>query len=61
VVTRGDLEKHRKEFLFLSAAYPVLWTVAKMDSLLPLQSGYKLILRARLVAADPSSLPVERR
>jgi SAM-dependent methyltransferase len=61
VVTRGDLEKHRKEFRFLSAAYPVLWTVAKMDSLLPLQSGYKLILRARLVAADPSSLPVGRR
>lgn len=60
VVTRGDLEKHRKEFLLLSAAYPVLWTVAKMDSLLPLQSGYKLIVRARLVAADRPSLSVER-
>jgi SAM-dependent methyltransferase len=47
VVTRSDLEKHRKEFLLLSVLYPVLWTVAKMDALLPLQSGYKLIIRAR--------------
>jgi SAM-dependent methyltransferase len=47
VVTRGDLEKHRKEFRLLSALYPALWTMAKLDSLLPLQSGYKLIVRAR--------------
>jgi SAM-dependent methyltransferase len=48
VVTRDDMEKHRKEFLALSVMYPVLWTMARMDALLPLQSGYKLIVRARL-------------
>jgi SAM-dependent methyltransferase len=47
VVTRADIEKHKKEFLLLSALYPALWTVARLDYLLPLQSGYKLILQAR--------------
>jgi SAM-dependent methyltransferase len=48
VITQGDLKRHRKEFFLLSALYPALWTIAKLDNLLPLQSGYKLILRARL-------------
>jgi hypothetical protein len=48
VVTRGDVEKLRKEFRLLSMLYPALWVVARMDALLPLQSGYKLIIRARL-------------
>jgi SAM-dependent methyltransferase len=48
VVTRADLEKLRKEFRLLSVLYPVLWAVARMDALLPLQSGYKLMIRARL-------------
>jgi SAM-dependent methyltransferase len=48
VVTAGDLQKYKKQFLLLSALYPVLWTVAKLDNLLWLQSGYKLILQARL-------------
>jgi SAM-dependent methyltransferase len=52
VVTRGDLEKHRKEFRLLSILYPALWTMAKLDRLLPLQSGYKLIVRA---CRSPSS------
>ena len=47
VVTRSDVERHKKEFLVLSTLYPVLWAIAKMDALLPLQSGYKLIVRAR--------------
>jgi SAM-dependent methyltransferase len=51
VVTRSDMEKHRKEFLLLSALYPLLWTMARMDALLPLQAGYKLIVRARLQKA----------
>jgi SAM-dependent methyltransferase len=59
VVTRGDMERHRKQFLLLSALYPVLWTMAKMDALLPLQSGYKLIVRARLQGSERSSRPVE--
>ena len=48
VVTRNDLEKYKKEFLLLSALYPALWSTAKLDRALP-QSGYKLIVRARLV------------
>jgi SAM-dependent methyltransferase len=48
VVTRDDLENHRKEFILVSALYPVMWLTAKLDALLPLQQGYKLILRARL-------------
>jgi SAM-dependent methyltransferase len=48
VVTRGDVEKLRKQFRLLSMLYPALWVVARMDALLPLQSGYKLIIRARL-------------
>jgi SAM-dependent methyltransferase len=51
VVTRDDMEKHRKEFLALSVMYPALWTMSRMDALLPLQAGYKLIVRARLQTA----------
>jgi SAM-dependent methyltransferase len=47
VITQSDLRKHRKEFLLLSGLYPLLWTVAKLDSLLWFQSGYKLIVQAR--------------
>jgi SAM-dependent methyltransferase len=52
VVTRADIEKHKKEFLLLSALYPALWTVARFDNLLPLQSGYKLILQARRTSSS---------
>jgi hypothetical protein len=51
VVTQSDLQKHRKEFLLLSALYPLLWTVAKLDALLWFQPGYKLIVRARRLPA----------
>ena len=47
VVTAADLSKRQKEFRLLSAIYPVLWAVSRLDRLLPGQSGYKLILRAR--------------
>jgi SAM-dependent methyltransferase len=47
VVTQSDLRKHRKQFVVLSALYPLLWTVAKLDGLLWFQSGYKLIVLAR--------------
>ena len=52
VVTQGDLQEHRKEFLLLSALYPGLWIMAKLDGLLPFQSGYKLIVRARYLSVD---------
>jgi SAM-dependent methyltransferase len=47
LVTRSDLEKHRKQFRLLSTLYPFLWMVTKLDGLLPFQQGYKLIVRAR--------------
>jgi SAM-dependent methyltransferase len=47
VVTQSDLRQHRKEFLLLSVLYPFLWGIAKLDHLLWLQSGYKLIVQAR--------------
>jgi SAM-dependent methyltransferase len=47
VITQSDLHKHRKEFLLLSTLYPLLWSIAKLDSVLVFQSGYKLIVQAR--------------
>jgi SAM-dependent methyltransferase len=47
VVTEADLQGRQKEFRLLSAVYPVLWAVSRLDRLLLGQSGYKLILRAR--------------
>jgi SAM-dependent methyltransferase len=49
VVTGADLAKRKKEFRMLSAIYPVLWAMSKLDGLLPRRAGYKLIVRARLV------------
>jgi SAM-dependent methyltransferase len=54
VVTQGDLRKHRKQFVLLSALYPLLWTIAKLDALLWFQAGYKLIVLARLQPAAVS-------
>ncbi len=47
VVTQSDMRKHRKQFVVLSALYPLLWSVAKLDKVLWLQAGYKLIVRAK--------------
>ena len=50
-VVTGDLvAKSRKQFSLLSALYPALWLVARMDRLLFLQEGYMLIVRARRAA-----------
>jgi SAM-dependent methyltransferase len=48
VVTQSDVSKYRKQFFLLSALYPFLWTIARLDALLWFQSGYKLIVSARL-------------
>jgi SAM-dependent methyltransferase len=48
VVTQADIGKHRKQFLLLSGLYPLLWGISRLDALLWLQPGYKLIVRARL-------------
>lgn len=47
VVTRSDIRKHRKQFFLLSALYPFLWIIARLDTLLWFQPGYKLIISAR--------------
>lgn len=52
VVTADDLASHRKELRLLSALYPLLWLVSKLDGLLFWSSGYKMIMRARLRPAD---------
>jgi SAM-dependent methyltransferase len=47
IVTQGSMSRHRKQFLLLGALYPIFWTMAKLDALLPFQPGYKLIVQAR--------------
>lgn len=47
VVTGSDVSRRRGQFLMLSALYPFLWALARLDALLWRQPGYKLILRAR--------------
>lgn len=49
VVTGRDLHQHRKQFILLSTLYPLLWGIAKLDSLLWFTAGYKLIVSARRV------------
>ncbi len=49
VITGGDLRKHRKQFIMLSALYPLLWSIAKLDFLLWFTPGYKLVLSARRI------------
>jgi SAM-dependent methyltransferase len=47
VVTGGDLAKHRRLFAAYSAVYPLVWTVSRLDALLPWSPGYMLIAAAR--------------
>ena len=47
VVTQSDIRKYRKQFFLLSALYPFLWIIARLDALLWFQPGYKLIVSAR--------------
>lgn len=51
VITESDMRKHRKQFLLLSAVYPLIWGVAKLDALLFFTPGYKLIVSARRVSS----------
>ena len=53
ITTSADLRRRRKEFRLLSAIYPALWVMARLDHLLWAQSGYKLIVRARLRPEQP--------
>jgi SAM-dependent methyltransferase len=46
VVTGRDLAKHRRLFRAYSIVYPFVWTVSRLDALLPASSGYMLIASA---------------
>jgi SAM-dependent methyltransferase len=48
VVTSGDLERHRRKFRLIGAAYPYLWLFSRLDHFLFLQEGYKLIVKAQV-------------
>lgn len=47
VLHQEDREKNAKELKRLSALYPIMWLVSRLDKLLPWASGYKLIIKAR--------------
>jgi SAM-dependent methyltransferase len=49
VVTGSDLRRHRKAFRVYSLAYPAVWAVSRLDTLLPWTSGYMLVVSATRV------------
>lgn len=55
VITGADWQRYRKEFLVLRALYPMLWLFARLDRLLFLQEGYKLIIRATAQPNEPAA------
>jgi SAM-dependent methyltransferase len=46
VVTGDDLARHRRMFRVYSVLYPLVWTLTRLDALVP-ASGYMLIASAR--------------
>ena len=47
VVTGGDMAKHRRLFRAYSVVYPFVWSLSRLDLLLPWAPGYMLIAAAR--------------
>lgn len=47
VVTAGDLARHRRLFRVYSLVYPLVWSAAQLDRLLPFADGYLLAAEAR--------------
>lgn len=52
IVGTSEVRKNRGKLAALSLIYPFLWFVAKLDHILFLQDGYKLIIKASLDTAD---------
>ena len=46
VVTGADIAKHRRLFRAYSIVYPLVWSISRLDALLPAASGYMLIASA---------------
>lgn len=59
LVGKGDMAKHRKAFLFFSVLYPGIWLFSRMDMLLFLIRGHRLIIRARKAGGAPESPDIE--
>lgn len=47
-VTGSDINKYKRLFKVYTLIYPVVWIFCKLDSLLFFQSGYMLILKAKV-------------
>jgi SAM-dependent methyltransferase len=52
VVTGGDLARHRNAFRLYSLIYPFVWSVSRLDALVP-ASGYMLIATAKRLDRPP--------
>lgn len=46
VVTGGDLNRHAKLFRVYSLVFPFVWGFSRLDALLPMNDGYRLLLSA---------------
>ena len=46
VVTGGDMARHRRLFRAYSVVYPLVWSISRLDALLPAASWYMLIASA---------------
>ena len=46
VVTGGDLNRHAKMFKAYSLVFPFVWGFSRLDRLLPLNDGYRLLMVA---------------
>ena len=51
VVTGDDLSRHAKLFRAYSAVFPFVWAFSRLDALLPLNDGYRLLLVATKIRA----------
>jgi len=51
VVTGGDINRHAKMFKAYSLVFPLVWGFSRLDALLPLNDGYRLLLVATRRAA----------
>ena len=47
VVTGSDLDRHAKMFRAYSLVFPFIWSFTRLDALLPLGDGYRLIMTSR--------------
>lgn len=48
VITGHEMATHQRAFRVMSLLHPVLWAFSRLDHLLVGQTGYKLVVRARL-------------